>query len=82
LIDPTIAIAPSQKSGFTFAYIAVGAAVPPPAGCGSGGTNSYLVTATSGIRSFCADNARTIHYDVSGARPITQGACEALPTLQ
>jgi prepilin-type N-terminal cleavage/methylation domain-containing protein len=88
LIDPTIAAPPSQKSGFTFAYSAVGAAVPPPAGCGSAGTNSYLVTATpilngvSGIRSFCADEAGTIHYDITGVKAPSQTVCEALPTLQ
>jgi type IV pilus assembly protein PilA len=88
LIDPTIATPPSQKSGFTFAYVAIGAAVPPPAGCGNAGTNSYLVTATpilngvSGIRSFCADEAGTIHYDITGVVAPSQSVCEALPTLQ
>jgi type IV pilus assembly protein PilA len=88
LMDPIVATAPNQKSGFTFAYTAVGAPVTPPAGCGSAGTNSYLVTASpilnglSGSRSFCADEAGTIHYDITGTKPLTQTACEALPTLQ
>jgi type IV pilus assembly protein PilA len=88
LIDPVVASAPNQKSGFSFAYLAVGAAVIPPASCASAGTNSYLLIASpilngiSGIRSFCADEAGTIHYDTTGAKPLTQAACEALPQLQ
>jgi type IV pilus assembly protein PilA len=87
LLDSVVSTAPSQKSGFTFAYTAVGAPVPPPAGCVAG-TNAYLVSATpivtgvTGIRSFCSDEPGTIHYDLMGATPSTQGACEALPALQ
>lgn len=88
LMDPIIAAAPNQKSGYKFGYAAVGAPVAPPLGCGTPGTNAYLVTTipmaefTTGIRSFCSDEPATIHYDTSGAVAGSQGACEALPALQ
>jgi type IV pilus assembly protein PilA len=88
LMDPTVTTAPNQKSGFTFAYLAVGAPVIPPAGCGPAGSNAYLVSATptvpgiTGIRSFCSDEPGVIHYDTTGATPGTQSACEVLPALQ
>jgi type IV pilus assembly protein PilA len=88
LMDPTVTTAPNQKSGFTFAYTAVGAPVIAPAGCGAPGSNGYLISATpvvfqlTGIRSFCSDEPGVIHFDVSGATPGTQSACEALPPLQ
>ncbi len=88
LMDPVVTTVPNQKSGFTYAYTAVGAAVTAPAGCGAAGTNAYLVTATpvvagvTGLRSFCSDEPGTIHYDTAGATPGSQSACEALPALQ
>lgn len=88
LMDPIITAAPNMKSGYTFAYTAVGAPVTAPVGCGMPGTNAYLVTATpvaeftSGIRSFCSDEPGTIHFDTTGTTAGSQGACEALPILQ
>jgi type IV pilus assembly protein PilA len=88
LLDDIITVPPNTKSGFAFNFTAVGPAVTPPAGCGTPGTDAYLVTATpvtenlTGIRSFCSDEPGTIHYDVSGAAAATQAACEALPALQ
>ena len=88
LLDEIVTTAPNQKSGFAFAFTAVGPPVVPPLGCGSPGTNAYLVTATpvsenlTGIRSFCSDEPGTIHYDNTGATPGTQANCEALPVLQ
>ena len=88
LLDPIVTTAPNQKSGFTFAYTAVGAPVAPQAGCSAAGTNAYLVTAVpntvgvTGHRSFCSDEPGTIHYDVSGSLAGSQNACEALPPLQ
>jgi len=88
LMDPIVTSAPNRKSGYTFAYLAVGPPVALPADCGMAGTNSYLITATpiligfTGIRSFCADEAGTIHYDLNGAQATTQNACDALPALQ
>jgi type IV pilus assembly protein PilA len=88
LMDPTIANAPNQKSGFTFAYTTVGAPVTAPAGCSVPGVNAYLITATpisefiTGVRSFCSDEPGTIRYDTTGATAGSQVACEALPPLQ
>lgn len=88
LMDPVITDPPNQKSGYKFGYTSVGAPVAAPAGCGTPGSNAYLVTATptteftTGIRSFCSDEPGTIHYDTSGATAGSQGACEALPVLQ
>jgi type IV pilus assembly protein PilA len=87
LLDPIVASPPYQKSGFTYAYTAVGAPVVAPPGCVAG-ANAYLVTATpmaegiTGIRSFCSDEPGTIHFDVTGSTAGTQTACEALPNLQ
>lgn len=88
LLDPIISVPPFQKSGYTFAYTATGAALPPPPGCGTGGTSTYLVTATptnyqlTGVDSYCSDEPGTIHYDTSGATAASELACEQLPTLQ
>ena len=88
LLDDIVTTAPNLKSGFTFAFTAVGPPVVPPLGCGVPGSNAYLVSATplteglTGIRSFCSDEPGTIHYDVTGATPTTQPECEALPVLQ
>jgi len=88
LMDPVIATVPNQKSGFTFAYTPVGAAVIPPPGCTAPGASAYLITATpislniSGVRSFCSDEPGVIHYDPAGLTPGSQAACEALSALQ
>jgi type IV pilus assembly protein PilA len=88
LMDPVVTTAPSQKSGFAYAYTAVGPPVVTAPGCGSPGSNAYLVTATpinegvTGIRSFCSDEPATIRFDTSGATAGDQNACEALPALQ
>jgi type IV pilus assembly protein PilA len=88
LMDPTIATVPNQKSGFTFAFTAVGPPVIAPAGCSAPGANAYLITATpitegiSGVRSFCSDEPGVIHYDTTGAAAASQAQCEALPPLQ
>lgn len=87
LIDPILANAPNQKSGYTFAWTGQGAPVVVAAGCTAPGYNSYLVTATpitlgvSGQRSFCATEPAVIHYDVTGNTAASEAACEALPTL-
>jgi type IV pilus assembly protein PilA len=88
LLDPILTTAPYQKSGYTFAYAAVGATVIAPAGCSQPGSNAYLVTATpitvklTGVDSYCTDEPGTIHYDTTGATAPDQAACEALPALQ
>jgi type IV pilus assembly protein PilA len=88
LMDNIIAAAPNQKSGYKFAYTAVGAPVAAVPGCSLPGANAYLVTATpisefvTGIRSYCSDEPGTIHYDTTGATAGSQNACEILPALQ
>jgi type IV pilus assembly protein PilA len=88
LLDPIIAAAPSHKSGFIYAYTAVGSPVLAPAGCSAAGANAYLISATpvtedvTGIRSFCSDEPGIIYYDTTGSTPGTQSACEALPPIQ
>ena len=87
LVDNLIAVAPNQKSGYTFSYAPQGPANPnPPAGCAAGYT-SYLVTAMprsvyTGTQSFCSDEAMVLHYSSTGAAIATPAACEALPALQ
>jgi type IV pilus assembly protein PilA len=87
-LDPVITTVPNQKAGFTYAYTAAGVPTSPvPPGCAAG-TSAYLVTATpmtvgvTGLRSFCADEPGTIHYNVAGVAAASQAACEALPALQ
>jgi type IV pilus assembly protein PilA len=87
-LDPVITTAPFQKAGFTYAYSAVGVPTfPVPPGCAAG-TSAYLITATpmvvgvTGNRSFCSDEAGSIHYNLAGTAPASEAACEALPALQ
>jgi type IV pilus assembly protein PilA len=87
LIDQSLATAPSQKSGYIFAYTPQGPAIlnPPPA-CGAG-YSSYLVTAmpsngNTGTQSFCTDEAMVVHYSSAGVAIASAAACEALPALQ
>lgn len=87
LLDPTVSTAPHNKSGYSFAYLPVGATVPnPPPGCGAG-YQAYLIAANplspmTGTNSYCSDEPATIHFDATGAVIATQAACEALPVLQ
>jgi type IV pilus assembly protein PilA len=89
LMDPVVVTAPYQKSGYTFAFTAQGSVVlPTPADCGAPGSTGFLATATpnipfiTGTRSFCADEAGTIHFDPTGTTATTEAACDALATLQ
>jgi prepilin-type N-terminal cleavage/methylation domain-containing protein len=89
LIDSTLASAPSQKSGYQFAYSGLGGnitSVPPS--CASAGFNSYLLTAVplvqgiTGNMSYCSTEQGVIFFDPNGSNPSTQAACMALQTLQ
>jgi prepilin-type N-terminal cleavage/methylation domain-containing protein len=89
LIDETLAVAPYQKSGYTFAYTGnQGNIANAPANCGAPGFNGYLVTATpislgvTGDISFCSGETGIIHYDPQGMTPADENACAALPPLQ
>jgi type IV pilus assembly protein PilA len=87
ILDPSIAAAPNQKSGYIYAYTPEGPAVSnPPPGCVAG-YSSYLVTAMpvnvfTGTSSFCSDESFTLHYSSVGAAIATPAACEALPAMQ
>ncbi|MGB9067915.1 MAG: prepilin-type N-terminal cleavage/methylation domain-containing protein [Candidatus Acidiferrales bacterium] len=87
LVDNSIAIAPSQKSGYTFAYLPQGAAITnPPTGCAAG-FSQYMITAMpnsvlTGTQSFCMDETFVLHYNTTGAAIPSEGVCEALPTMQ
>lgn len=87
LIDPIIATAPSEKSGFTFEYTPQGAAGAPAPGCSAPGFDGYLVVAVpvspgiTGTRSFCSDTPGIIRYDPAGHVPATTAACDALAPL-
>jgi type IV pilus assembly protein PilA len=86
LLDNVIASPPSQKSGYTFAYIPEGANVLKPPSCGSPGFTAYLVTANpltilTGRSSFCSNEPGVIHVDYNGGAIGTPLACDALPNL-
>jgi type IV pilus assembly protein PilA len=87
LIDQTIAAAPSQKSGYQFAYTGEQGNVLNSA-CGTPGFVGYLVTATpisfgvTGNISYCSSEPGIIHYDVLGTTPANEAACSALNTIQ
>ena len=86
LIDPSLATAPFQKSGYTYAYLASNPVVVAGS-CSAPGDNNYLVTATpiiegvTGSRSFCSEEPGVIHYDATGTAAASAVACEALPGL-
>lgn len=88
LIDPILATAPNQKSGYSFAYSGQNGNVVTGGGCGAPGFWGYFATATplveqvTGVRSFCATDSGVINFDTSGATPGSAGACNALPALQ
>ncbi len=87
LIDPIIATAPSQKSGFMFQYQGQGGAGAPAPGCGAAGFDGYLVIAVpvnpgiTGTRSFCSDTPGVIRYDPTGHVAASAAACDALAPL-
>jgi len=90
LVDPTISAAPNRKSGYTYAYTPIGAAVANPPGCTAGGVNTYVTAATpivpeqTGHRCFCSDNSGVIRFDGTAAckAQATVAGCQALPALQ
>lgn len=89
LIDDNLALAPNQKSGYTFAYTGENSNVTVvPSNCGAPGFNGYLVTATpivvgvTGTRSFCSDTPGILHFDITGTTPASPALCDALPGIQ
>jgi len=88
LIDPVIATAPNQRSGYQFTFTGdQGNVTISPSGC-TPGFNGYFASAapltvgTTGNISYCSSEPGIIHYDTAGASAATAAACDALPTLQ
>lgn len=87
LIDSILATAPHQKTGYTYDYVGQGPPVTPGGGCGAPGFNAYLASATpikvgmTGQRSFCSTTPGVIHYDLTGLKPASTPACNALPSM-
>ena len=88
LIDPIIAGAPNQKSGFTYQYAGQGASCESRRQAAArlvspvtwhGGPDQ---PGRHRHRSFCSDTPGVIHYDPTGAAPGTAAACDALSPLQ
>lgn len=84
----TTSLAAGTFKGWTFTYSATGTAITPGSGPCNGvvGNPGFVVSAVplnaaSGARSFCIDEANTIHYDPALSAPATETACENLPTL-
>jgi len=88
IVDNTIALAPNQKSGYTFLYTGEDGNVPLAAGCAAQGFNGFLATAVpittgiTGIRSFCSTEPGEIAYDETGSTAASESACDALPSIQ
>ena len=89
LVDQTITTAPSQKSGYQYAYAGEqGTVTNSPTGCSNPGFNGYLVTATplslgvTGNMSYCSAEPGVIHFDTTGVTAANGAACDLLPTLQ
>lgn len=87
-LDPVLANAPHQKSGYTFNYTGENTKVNPVPGCAAPGFTGFLATAVpvsvgvTGGRSFCTTEDGEVHFDATGAAIASQAACEALPLLQ
>ncbi len=87
LLDPTLTVAPFEKSGYKIEYTGIGTPVTTAPGCGAPGYNEYLATGVpivpgiSGTNSYCSDEPGVIHFDPTGAKPSTPAQCVALPTL-
>ncbi len=88
LMDEVITVPPYQRSGYRFDYQPQGAPISnPPPGCAPGYIE-YLATATpvvvgqTGQTSYCSNEPGVIRYDVTGIKPASKAACDALPVLQ
>ena len=87
LIDPLLANAPNQKSGYTISYTGQNGTVVAPNGCGTAGYLGFVATAVpitvgvTGARSFCSSEDGVLHFDPQGNAIATSAACDALPVL-
>lgn len=88
LIDEVIASAPSQKSGYQFAYTGdQGNVTSVPPGCTPGfvgylATASPIVAGLTGNISYCTNEPGVIHFDTTGAVAASAATCNLLPTIQ
>ncbi len=87
LIDPLLANAPNQKSGYTISYTGQNGTVVAPSGCGTAGYEGFVATAVpitvgvTGARSFCSSEDGVIHVDPQGNAIASSAACDALQVL-
>lgn len=88
LVDEVIATPPHLKSGYVYDYQPQGAPIKSaPPGCAPGSLG-YLASATpqvvgqTGQVSYCSNEPGVIRYDVTGVKPASQAACNALSVLQ
>jgi len=88
LIDEVIAVAPSQKSGYQYAYSGdQGNITSVPPGCTPGfigylATASPIVSGLTGDISYCTNEPGVIHFDTTGAVAPSAATCNLLPTIQ
>ena len=77
LLDPVLSVAPSTKSGYTFA---AAGGIPDPNGNFQGFNTSGTPTAyqITGTRSFCSDQTGVIRFAVNGG-VVIPAPCNALP---
>ncbi len=84
----TLALAAGTFKGWTFTYTPTGTAITPNTGPCNGvpGNPGFVISAVplnpaAGGRSFCTDESNQVHYDPALSAPVTETACETLPTL-
>jgi type IV pilus assembly protein PilA len=81
LLDTTLATAPNQKSGYTFAWVTGATAATAPVGCTTPGfVDGFAATAvpitvgSTGQRSFCVDSSGVIRFNPTGVVIATTNA--------
>jgi type IV pilus assembly protein PilA len=87
LIDPILSTTPNQKTGYQFTMQGdQGTVTTSPAGC-TPGYVGYVASAAplnvglTGNISYCSDESGVLHYDTTGAIPVSAATCDALPNL-
>lgn len=80
-------ITAGQFKGYTWTYSPTGATITGAGVCtGTNGSAGFVISAVpiqpaGNLRSLCTDENGTIHYDTADSAPVTESACELLPTL-
>lgn len=82
------ALAAGTFKGYSYTYTVTGTAIAPTVGpcAGVSGNPGFVLSAvplnsSNGGRSFCTDESNSVHYDIALSVPVTENACEVLPTL-